>query len=98
MSAALVVHVIQHNLSGFCLFKQDNGIIFKEHPVSATYYSSIEDCLKRFNTLGTEPYYNAYGNQIKRGYFSIVQVAVSAYTRFTNYSISPVRDFSGDSS
>ncbi len=96
MSAALIVYVVQHNLSGFCLFKQENGILFKEHPISATYYFSIEECLKKFKRLETEPHHNAYGNQIKQGYFSIVEVAVSAYARFTKYSVLPMSNSSGD--
>lgn len=84
-------YCIEHNRLGYCLFIDSDQIKFMTHPIRSTYFSCFEECYTKFKQLEELPLYTVTGQPIDTGVFSIVEVAIGAYSKPTKYSIRPFR-------
>ncbi len=85
-SDAFIAYCIEHSTSGYCKFYTNpNRVHFKNHPIRATYFEDFELCYSQFMLLKDHLFFDKFNNPIENGTFSIVEFAVSAYTKPTKY-------------
>jgi hypothetical protein len=89
MSSSFVCYCIEHNILGYCCFLEQNSIKFVKHPVRGTCYDSFADCHKKLLDIKSNVFYDREKRAIDTGMFSIVEIAVGAYSRPTKYSARP---------